>query len=429
MERFLFHKSDKYILTLSLFFALTTRVFSQTNVASEVDKIAIPFSLNFKDNVNNFEKFEANIIEKKIFALGEATHGTKEFFVVKDHLVRSLVSKMNVKSIVIEADFSGTLKINDFILYGKGDPKDALLSMKMALYNNQEFLDMVIWLRNYNSMQGQENKVHFYGCDMQTPTLISNSLLNGSIKTLQPISLLCKDGLRLLFLTKNQDLKKNDIILLQKTRDELATLKIIDGGMAKVEVQAIKTIIQAINLRLNIRNSASLRDEYMAKNCEWLYDFHEKSNMIIWAHNLHINKVNSIFKHKPMGQYLKEKYADEYYALGFGFGSGTIRASDFTDNFKSKIFDLQKVIEKNSSDYIFSQSSLPNFIIDFKSAISNQEMNNFLTKKVHSRTIGFAINPANKSVQKDIFMPLLSLYDGILFIRNTTAASEQLTPN
>jgi len=107
--------------------------------------------------------------DARIVELGEATHGTSEFFEMKDRMVRYLASQKGFTIFSIEANMPEAYRLNDYVLNGVGDPTVLLKGMYFWTWNTQEVLDMILWMRQYN-LSG-EGRVEFTGFDMQTPTL------------------------------------------------------------------------------------------------------------------------------------------------------------------------------------------------------------------------------------------------------------------
>ncbi|HHY16748.1 MAG TPA: erythromycin esterase family protein, partial [Firmicutes bacterium] len=85
----------------------------------------------------------------RILGLGEATHGTREFFRFKHRMVEFLVEEMGFRVFTIEAGYPSCLNINDYVLYGKGDPAAALAGQGYWCWDTEEVLEMINWMRKY----------------------------------------------------------------------------------------------------------------------------------------------------------------------------------------------------------------------------------------------------------------------------------------
>jgi erythromycin esterase-like protein len=105
----------------------------------------------------------------RIVELGEATHGTREFFQLKHRLVEFLASQKGFTIFSIEANMPEAYRLNDFVLNGAGDPKQLLKGLYFWTWNTEEVLDMILWMRDFN--KSGKGRIEFTGFDMQTPTV------------------------------------------------------------------------------------------------------------------------------------------------------------------------------------------------------------------------------------------------------------------
>lgn len=103
----------------------------------------------------------------RIVSLGEATHGTREFFQMKHRLMEFLATEMGFTIFSIEANMPESYRMNDYVLNGNGDPKAILRGMYFWTWQTEEVLAMVEWMRQFNA--SGKGRVQFTGFDMQTP--------------------------------------------------------------------------------------------------------------------------------------------------------------------------------------------------------------------------------------------------------------------
>ena len=119
---------------------------------------------------NGFEDMRPlgkTIGDARIVALGEATHGTREFFQLKHRMVEYLATELGFSVFAIEANMPEAYRVNDFIENGTGDPKKLLKGMYFWTWDTQEVLDMILWMRKFN--QSGRGHIRFAGFDMQSP--------------------------------------------------------------------------------------------------------------------------------------------------------------------------------------------------------------------------------------------------------------------
>lgn len=132
-----------------------------------------------KDNANpidtsayNFDFLKPILTGNRVIGMGEATHGTHQFQVTKVAVFKYLVTNLNYKLFGIEANFTKCRRVNDYVLNGKGDVKKAVAGMAFWMWNTKEMLDLVEWMRSYNLGKPSQQKVKFYGFDMQYDSYI-----------------------------------------------------------------------------------------------------------------------------------------------------------------------------------------------------------------------------------------------------------------
>lgn len=110
--------------------------------------------------------------DARIVSLGESTHGTRECFQMKHRLLELLVEEMGFSIFAIEANMPEAYALSEYVIHGKGDPKKLIDGMYFLVWNTQEVLDMVEWMREWNVRNPPETgkpRLQFTGIDMQTP--------------------------------------------------------------------------------------------------------------------------------------------------------------------------------------------------------------------------------------------------------------------
>lgn len=121
--------------------------------------------------------------DARIVALGEATHGTREFFQLKHRLIEFLASQKGFTIFSIEANMPEAHRVNDFVLNGNGDPKQLLKGMYFWTWDTEEVLDMILWMREFN--RSGKGRIEFTGFDMQTPN-VSMDIVRAFVKEHHP---------------------------------------------------------------------------------------------------------------------------------------------------------------------------------------------------------------------------------------------------
>src|SRR5215470_11780077 len=102
--------------------------------------------------------------DARIVELGEATHGTREFFQLKHRMLEFLATKMGFTLFSIEANMPEAYRLNDYVLTGRGDPAALLRGMYFWTWDTEEVLDMIRWMRDFNA--SGKGRLEFTGFDM-----------------------------------------------------------------------------------------------------------------------------------------------------------------------------------------------------------------------------------------------------------------------
>ena len=104
--------------------------------------------------------------DARIVALGEGTHGTRDFFEMKAPILRFLVEEMGFDTFAIEAPWSEARVLDRYVRTGVGDPGRLLLNLHLWPWNTESVLEMIEWMRAHNEAGGD---IGFHGFDMQFP--------------------------------------------------------------------------------------------------------------------------------------------------------------------------------------------------------------------------------------------------------------------
>jgi erythromycin esterase len=342
---------------------------------------------------------------------------------------------MGYRLFAIEANFTESRRINDYVMYGKGDARTAINGIYFWIWNTTKILQMVEWMHSYNQNKPDSIKVKFYGVDMQydklaVPTVagklkqLDSIYYNSHFKALDNFKTF--DATKLKF-TKFSEKEANSYkqlfvdIAAYLDIQEAALLKVFsvaDVAYLKRDVRLLQQCLDydtaVTNANKNFPTSERLRDKFMAENIDWILNYEgAQSKMIVWAHDAH---VGNWF----MGAILKKTYEDQYYIIGFDFNKGSFRARNQEDKDKVETLTVGNAW-KNSSGDVFSRLDIPAFFIDMETAVkTNSIAAPFFTKKILQRTIGAEFS--NKHEQRFyVYDNLYNDYDGLIFVNYTTA--------
>ncbi|MGJ0845565.1 erythromycin esterase family protein [Tissierella praeacuta] len=401
-------------------------------ISSKLKDKLIPLeTTNAGNGFEDLQPLKKVLKDVKIIGMGEATHGTKEFFEMKHRMFEFLVEEMGYRAFAIESEFGCHRIINDYILHDKGSIEDTLKVMKFWTWSTKEVADMINWMKEYNKNPNNKEKIRFYGFDIQEV----DSSMNNIIKYLELVDIDKRNDFKSISLNKptSKTLLKETKDSFQKDRDKyISKSSILEYEIILQDLEVINQYLEYQEIRTkyfggeiedsnnSISNLFNTRDYNMAENVKWIIE-HEKrhynnNKIMLWAHNGHIS--NYYFNFLNMGRLLKEALGDEYYSLGFDFYKGSFNAIGQT-TFRTKLGVLELDAPKKDifSSY-FKATNYPLSYLDLKTASSDKTLKEWLSKEHLMHLIGASLH---EGAELQIIIPSQN-YDGLIYIENTTAA-------
>jgi erythromycin esterase len=399
---------------------------------------AIPFdTAEPNDDFSDLQALKDIIGKARIVSLGEATHGTSEFFKMKHRLLKFLVEEMSFTAFAIEATMPEAFFVNDYVHTGKGDPARLLSGLYFWTWNTQEVLDMILWMRQYNQ-QTSGPGVSFFGFDMQTPREAMDHV-EAYVATVQPDSL---DYVRERYAcfrpyqVGESDYKKISTSAQQACRLDLQTVyEFLQDHQADFEAQtspeAFALALQHARLAVQAEDAFSsadwqVRDDYMAENVHWLLDtwLGPDDKIVLWAHNGHVANVPD-YSPRSMGTTLRRSYGDDMVIMGFSFFSGSLNARLISDD-GQQVQGLQAHIAPpppaDAYAFHFNLVELPRFFLNLRDLDHGDPQIRWLFGPRRFRSIGAAYN-ANYDPSFYYAAHLRREFDVIIYFSNTTAST------
>lgn len=374
----------------------------------------------------------------KYVGLGEATHGSREFFQMKHRMLEFLVKEMGFTVFAMEASHQGCENINNYIMYGKGDAHTALTSQGFWTWDTEEVIDMIEWMRKYNQTVPENKKVRFFGYDIQifAKSGAIDSVRN-YLRKVDPLFSKQKDSL--LRLINKLDyantlyplVKTVSKSLLDNVKKEISDLVVVfamnKGDYIHVSSKEDyeKNFYRLVNLSqfmhpFDYRN----RDYYMASNFKNFVQQNPGKKIMLWAHNSHLAKNSS-----SLGFHLNNAYGTLYYAMSFAFNKGSFQTMEIsgTDGKKSGLKEFTVTAAKeNTLDWYLAQIKKDRFVINFRQKNLPDYVLNFIGSSLETRGFGAGANRDNYNesyrtvlLQKD--------FDAVIFINSTTRARPTAT--
>lgn len=420
--------------TLVLFF---TFLFSSAQIFKEK---AIPL-----ESENSLDQLINSAGDKKLVLLGEASHGTQEYYVWRDQISRKLIANHNFNFIAVEGDFASLYELNKYVKNKEGAAKTArevLLKLDRWptwMWANEEVVALAEWLKSHNDKLPHARKVGFYGMDVydewrskqrvleilkNTSTSLFKSVQNQyhcfnpnkgrSWQYAQAVKLgkpSCATS------TKNVvELIKNNRTLLNELSDD-AYFYLLQNAIVVHNAEKFyrKSVIS------DDASSWNARAIHMHETVnDLLRHYGENSKGIVWAHNTHIgdasftNMVN--FGQQNIGQLSREQYGSEdVFLIGFTTNSGTVMAGS---SWGATMREMKIPNAKpNTVESKMNKTGLDAFYLIFDAEDRN---NKEMMQALGNRAVGVVYNPRQDNRQ---FVPTIlpMRYDAKVFFKQSTS--------
>ena len=395
--------------------------------AQEVARVAIPLRTTEPgQRFDDLQPLRRTIGNSNLVLLGEATHGTHEFFQLKHRLLEFLVTQMGFTVFCLEATMAEAFDINDYVLTGNGDARKALSALYFWAWNTEEVLEMIEWMRRYNADPLHRRKVKFYGFDMQQPvraakvTLAYLSVVDPNTATeaaewVQIFANPVANGDFDRFTPEKKEAALAAVRMVLKRFDERKQVYIKKSSTAAWTFARQHTQLLAQNIELrNGDPTGSTRDRSMAENIRWILQREgQDTRMVVWAHNDHVaTDLNS------MGTFLRNMFGKQMRVFGFAFNRGSFQAMEPGVGLHSFTVPAAPA---DSFDAIVAKANVPLVMIDFHALPAGSALSTWLREPRVTRDIGavYRESDANSYLVK---RSILDRYDALFFANETTAA-------
>lgn len=396
------------------------------------------------DVVGDLEPVLDAIGDARVVGLGEATHGTREFFQLKHRVLQALVIESGVRLLGLEAYFAETLAIDDYVVRGEGGPVAALDGLSYDHLNTEAVLAMVEWLRAFNEGRPVEDRVRVYGIDAFAQRASASAMVDyldrvdpDYLATVRAELATLERGLD----PEDGDWDDPDDPDLEGRLDATASLvadlpeRLADRESEYVEAssrrewriarQHARVVERAhegwtLRTREAVHEGVESHETGMVDTVAWVLDHEPHDRIVVWAHNLHIGRSEfdpEPFEHpaETMGSKLARAYGDDYYPLGFDFAHGSFRAAPADeDTDESRWFS----VDAPPADSLAAELTAlgpPVLFLDLVAATADADLAAWLAE----RPIHAIPGSYGASRDRTRTYDLTAEFDGLLFVEET----------
>ena len=399
----------------------SVKTLAAPEVEAWIRDAAVPLvSVEAGHGFEDLAPLEAPLSRARVVSLGEATHGSREFFQLKHRMFEFLVTRLGFTVFAIEANFGEALVVNDYVLTGQGDPAAALAGLYFWTWDTEEVLALIHWMRAYNADPAHPRKLKFQGVDMQVSPASARALLTYLAQVDPSYQQQVSPRLTPMLDLRYAQTAKAPLAFLQGVEARLQAERAAYVRQSSEEAWALAArharVLAQMAEKMAWPERVGLRDQAMAENALWILE-HEgpDAKMMLWAHNGHVT-ANPLSPLPLLGGHLREALGDAHYVFGFAFHQGGFRAVDFPTNPQRVSLGVIPFQVPPTPEYTvdatLARAGPPLFALDLRAAPATGPVADFLTTPRGSRWYG------------SIYREGLSLYplrprldfDGLLFV-------------
>jgi len=395
--------------------------------------------------------------DARFVLLGEASHGTHEFYRERARITQRLIRDKGFNAIAAEADWPDAYRVNRYV-QGDNTDSDAVQALSgfkrfpAWMWRNADVLDFIGWLRTHNDSLDQAKRVGFYGLDLYSLHASMERVLqyldgvDANAAQRARLRYACFDN----FGDDPQTYGYAAGLGLRPSCENEAVSQLIDlqhSSLRYAHMDGLIALERFFDAEQNARvvkdaeeyyrtmfhesvSSWNLRDQHMVETLEALREQldlrHSPAKMVIWAHNSHVGDARATQMGRAgewnIGQLVREGYGDQCRNIGFTTYSGTVTASSGWDSPAER----KQVRPARSDSYegLLHQASIPAFWLNLK---NGSPVANGLRDPMLERAIGVVYVPASELASHYFRASLSDQFDAIIHFDQTRAV-EPLEP-
>ena len=417
------------------------------DVLSTVTARAIPL----KGDPSQYDALISGIGDARVVLLGEATHGTHEFYRERAFITRRLIVEKGFSAVAVEADWPDAYRINRFVR-GRSADEDAVQSLvdfgrfPTWMWRNADVLDFIGWLRTYNDTRPVDERAGFYGLDLYSLRASMQAVLR-YLDTVDP------DGARRArrrygcFDQFGEELQEygyaasaglhpscerevmTQLLELHRQRAEYASrdgrVAPDDYFFAEQNARLVRNAEQYYRAMFLGRNESwNLRDRHMVDTLEELQRFlgrvRPNPRIVVWAHNSHLGDARATEMGERgewnVGQLVREREGASAALVGFTTFTGTVTAASEWDGPAHRKHVRPALA--GSYERLFHETGMSRFFLPLRSDL---ELSSALSVPRLERAIGVLYLPQTERASHYFHARLPDQFDYVLHFDETRA--------
>jgi protein-L-isoaspartate(D-aspartate) O-methyltransferase len=381
--------------------------------------------------------------DSRVVLLGEASHGTSEFYRMRARITRALIEKKGFSFVAIEGDWPDAARIDNYVRHSKVPHAEwtAFARFPTWMWRNREVREFVDWLREHNAHAQPDRRVAFHGLDLYS---LYNSIqvILEYLESVDPkTAALARERYGCLTPWQSDPAVYGHVTLTGQyhTCEREVTSMLTDllrkrGAYSEHDGERFMDAVQNARLVANAeryyrimyygsRASWNLRDSHMFETLKNLMSYHgPRSKAIVWAHNSHIGDSAatemSARDEYNIGHLCREEFGKGCYSIGFGTHSGTVAAASNWDE-PMEVKNV-RVSLAGSYERLCHETGDPRFFLPLRGLSPSSQIAGLMQPKLE-RAIGVIYRPETE-LQSHYFEAVLPRqFDEYVWFDETSA--------
>jgi len=398
--------------------------------------------------------------DSRLILIGEATHGTSEFYRIRCEITKELIQRGIIQFVALEADWPDAARVDQYVRdlpRPKRHSWDAFARFPTWMWRNQEVQRFVEWLRQYNQgIDDPSRRVAFYGLDLYSLFTSVRAVLDylDRVDSQAAQAARLRYGClspwegdpalygRLATSGRYRSCEHDAVAILTDLLQERLDYVAADGSRYFDAVQNARLVANAERYyRVMYRGSNeswNLRDQHMFDTLELLLGFHgAQSRAAVWEHNSHLGDARSTAMggdgQLNVGQLCRQRFGDAAYLIGQGTDHGTVAAANNWDE-PVEIMEVRPA-HPESHERLCHDARVEAFFLPLREP-RRPELREEMNASRLERAIGVIYRPQTELASHYFHARLAPQFDEFIWFDRTTAvhpidtsAARQLAPD
>jgi protein-L-isoaspartate(D-aspartate) O-methyltransferase len=384
--------------------------------------------------------------DAKVVLLGEASHGTSEFYRARAAITKRLIEKHGFTSVAVEADWPDAATIDRYVRHGepRDDAAPAFRRFPTWMWRNTDVEAFVGWLRAHNADLPAGRRAGFYGLDLYSLGDSMRAVIDYLDTVDHKAAQIARERYgcltpwqkdpaaygRMALSDEYKSCEKAVVAMLRDLLGKRLDYVAHDGERFFDAAQNARLVADAERyyrfMYYGSAESWNLRDRHMFETLEHVLQSKGKgAKAVVWAHNSHIGdarhtEMGSVRDELNIGQLCRERFGSDAALIGFGTDRGTVAAASDWDG----PMEVKKVLPARADSYerLVHDADVPRCLLDLREK-AHIALHAQLTEPRLERFIGVIYRPDTERWSHYAEASLPQQFDAYVWFDETTAVT------